>query len=124
MKLGYTCQSQFRVCQYERDLAILKRILLYLGCGTLITPSKDRNRYDISISNLNSLIDIIIPFFEKYLIYGAKYLDFKDFSKGVLIMQKKRAFNSSGFGSVKRFSLQYEYVQKVLMFILFYKLLF
>jgi hypothetical protein len=27
MKLGYTCQPQFRVTQHERDLIVLKELL-------------------------------------------------------------------------------------------------
>lgn len=36
MKLGYTCQPQFRVTQHERDLIVLKRIIESTGCGTIV----------------------------------------------------------------------------------------
>lgn len=45
MKLGYTCQPQFRISQHERDLILLQRILLTLECGNIIPPSSDRDRY-------------------------------------------------------------------------------
>ena len=48
MKLGYTCQPQFRITQHERYLVVLKRIMSTMGCGNLVKPSSGRDRYDIS----------------------------------------------------------------------------
>lgn len=79
MKLGYTCQPQFRITQHERDLIVLKRIIESMGCGTIVKPSKDRDRYSISVANISDLVNIVIPLFEKHPIYGAKYKDFFDF---------------------------------------------
>ena len=42
MKLGYTCQPQFRVTQHERDLIVLKRIIESLGCGTIVKPAPEK----------------------------------------------------------------------------------
>jgi len=89
MKLGYTCQPQFRVTQHERDLLVLNRIIYTLKCGTLVSPCSGRDRYDISVANLNYLLTIIVPFFEKYPLYGAKSLDYIDFCKGLLLIEKK-----------------------------------
>jgi hypothetical protein len=55
MKLGYTCQPQFRVTQHERDLIILKRIIESMGCGTIVRPPQDRDRYNISVANISDL---------------------------------------------------------------------
>jgi hypothetical protein len=88
-KLGWTFQPQFRVTQHERDLVVLKRMLLTLGCGGLVKPSIGRDRYNFSVSNRKDLINIIIPHFKKYPIYGAKLLDFKDFVKGLDIIRNK-----------------------------------
>ena len=53
MKLGYTCQPQFRICQHERDLIVLKRIITTIGCGTLVKPNKNSFKVLISIKNNN-----------------------------------------------------------------------
>ncbi|KAF2135054.1 uncharacterized protein K452DRAFT_212836, partial [Aplosporella prunicola CBS 121167] len=79
MKLGYTCQPQFRVTQHERDLIVLKRIIDSMGCGTIVKPSGDRDRYSISVANTLDLVNIVIPLFEKYPLYGAKHSDFFGF---------------------------------------------
>lgn len=71
MKLGFTCQPQFRITQHERDLTVLNRIIESMGCGTIVKPSGDRDRYTISVANLKDLITIIIPLFQTHTIYGA-----------------------------------------------------
>ena len=89
MKLGYTCQPQFRVTQHERDLIVLKRIIESMGCGTIVRPSGYRDRYGISVASISYLVNVVIPLFEKYPLYGAKHKDFLDFRKGVYIIKDK-----------------------------------
>lgn len=101
MKHGYTCQPQFRITQHERNLIVLNRIIETMGCGTIVKPSGDRDRYSISVANLADLVTIIIPFFEKYPIYGAKHLDFLDFFKGVCILKNKGHLTSKGLNELK-----------------------
>jgi hypothetical protein len=86
MKLGFTCQPQFRVTQHERDLMVLNRIISTMGCVNIVKPSYGRDRYDISVANIKDIARIVIPFFEKYPIYGAKYLDFQSFCMGIFII--------------------------------------
>lgn len=96
MKLGYTCLPQFRITQHERDLTVLKRILAALGCGILIKPTGNRDRYTISVANISDLVNIVIPLFEKYPIYGAKYQDFLCFRKGIHIIKEKGHLTPEG----------------------------
>ena len=53
MKLGYTCQPQFRITQHESDLIVLNRIIESIGCGNLVKPSWCRDRYNISVANIS-----------------------------------------------------------------------
>jgi hypothetical protein len=92
MKLGYTCLPQFRITQHERDLIVLKRIVDTLGCGSLVKPTGDRDRYSISVANISDLVNIVIPLFEECSIYGAKYQDFLDFCRGIHIIKEKGHF--------------------------------
>lgn len=100
-KLGYKCQAAFRVTQHERDLVVLEKIIYTLGCGNLVRPSSGRDRYDLSVGSVKNISEIIIPFFQKYSLYGAKYLDFQSFCLGISIIEKKRASYSERFGSIK-----------------------
>lgn len=101
MKLGYTCQPQFRVTQHERDLIVLKRIIDSMGCGIIVKPTGDRDRYSISVGNVSDLVDIVIPLFEKAPLYGAKSKDFSDFAKGVRIIKDKGHLTTEGLNALK-----------------------
>lgn len=101
MKLGYTCLPQFRITQHERDLTGLNRIVSTLGCGTLVKPTGDRDRYTLSVANISDIVNIIIPLFEECPIYGAKYQDFLDFYKGILIIKEKGHLTSEGLNELK-----------------------
>lgn len=101
MKLGYTCQPQFRATQHERDLVVLERIIKTLGCGNIVKPSSGRDRYDISVANIKDITTIIIPFFQKYSLYGTKYLDFHTFCEGIYIIEKKKHLTQEGLDQLK-----------------------
>jgi hypothetical protein len=101
MTLGYTCQPQLRITQHKRDKIVLDRIIEKLKCGVLVKPSVDRDEYNISVYRIKDLLEIIIPFFIKYPIYGAKSLDFKDFCMGIYIMKDKRHLKLEGLNELK-----------------------
>ena len=124
MKLGYTCQPQFRVTQHERDLIVLKRIIESLGCGTIVKPSGDRDRYSISVANISDLVNIVIPLFENHPLSGAKHKDFLDFCFYFLVKTKKQrsiyhkrsgTLNSGRLKGFEIFSVWDEFIQKFLM---------
>ena len=99
--LGYTCQPEFRIAQYKLNYYILVKIIEELNCGNIVKSSIDNDVYIISVSNLNDLIEKIIPFFKTYPIYGAKLLDFNDFNKGIDIMKNKGHLNKNGLNQLK-----------------------
>jgi hypothetical protein len=102
MRLGYTCQPQFRISQHERDLIVLNRIIEYLGCGILRNTSKIKYEWTVSVSNNTDLVNIVIPFFQKYSIYGAKQSDFLDFSKGMHIINNKGHLTPEGLNELNK----------------------
>lgn len=101
MKLGFTCQPQFRITQHERDLVVLNRIIESMGCGTIVKPSGDRDRYTISVANLKDLIEIVIPLFKTHTIYGAKYADFLDLCEGIFLLKNKAHLTPEGLKKLK-----------------------
>jgi hypothetical protein len=60
-----------------------------------------RDRYKISVANISDLVNIVIPIFEKNLIYGAKHKDFLDFCKRVHIIKNKGHLTSEGLNELK-----------------------
>lgn len=100
-KLGFICNPQFRITQHKKDLVLLKRIITSLSCGRLVKPALNRDRYDMSVNSLSNLKQIVVPFFNNHRLYGAKYIDFKCFSQGISIMEKKGHLTSDGLNSLK-----------------------
>lgn len=99
-KLGYNALPQFRITQHERDVVVLNRIILTMGCGILIKPSAGRDRYTINVGSAKDLISIVIPLFEQHPFYGAKSLDFKDFCAGMDIIKNKGHLTKEGIDRI------------------------
>jgi len=112
MTLGYTSQPQFRITQDNRDIIVLERIIQTLKCGILIKPYISRNEYNISVANIRDLSEIIIPFFKKYSLCGAKLLDFNDFCKGISIIKNKGHLNVEGLNQLKKLAYQMNIYRK------------
>ena len=106
MKLGYTCLPQFRITQHERDLIVLQKIIESMECGNLINSSKTRQEWNISITSTSQLINKVIPFFQKFPIYGTKDLNFIDFIKGIDIIKNKKHLSIEGLNELKEIALK------------------
>jgi hypothetical protein len=74
-KLGYGMQLIFQLTQDNRDEGLMKCILTYFGCGTLV---KDGTKIVYFVRKLSNIIDIIIPFFNNYNVVGVKLQDYLD----------------------------------------------
>jgi hypothetical protein len=87
----------FNVSQKDRViLALFKR---YLGCGTL------RGRPDgvwyFEVTNLNAIVENVIPFFERFSFLSAKKKrDFGKFKQIVALMQKGAHLNRNGIQQI------------------------
>lgn len=62
----------------------------------------NRKASGISVTNINTLLIVIIHFFNKYRIYGAKYLYFKYLFQEVKIMSRKGHLTSEGLAQLKQ----------------------
>jgi hypothetical protein len=87
----------FNVSQKDRViLALFKR---YLGCGTL------RGRPDgvwyYEVTNLNAVVENVIPFFERFPFLSAKKKrDFAKFKQIVALMQQGAHLNKNGIAQI------------------------
>jgi hypothetical protein len=97
-KIGYKTQLRFRISQHIRDKKLMEAIANYLFSSVRYSKEKKeiKNIYKYPnqesvyfyIVNLSEINNIVIPFFEKNPIYGAKYLDYLDWLKIVEIMNE------------------------------------
>ncbi len=71
----------------------------YFSCGRYrLHP--DRNTGEFIVTDLSSIVDIIIPFFKKYPIEGVKALDFFNFCQVADIIKVKGHLTKSGLEEI------------------------
>lgn len=78
--------ATFSVAQDKKDLDLLERRMLALGCGSI--KQGGNNMIGLSVRNKKELYDIVIPFFTKYSLNNEKSQDFYAFSQAVTILYK------------------------------------
>ena len=101
MGLGSTITPQFRITQHERDLILLNIIIESMGCGYIVPPYSDRDRYNVNVGGISDLVNIVVPLFEKHPVYGAKRRDFLDFCKGMCIFKNRKHLTPEGLKALK-----------------------
>ena len=94
-KFGWRYQPFFQIKLNHRDLEILRRIQAYFGGAGKISFEKNSAKY--TVTTVNELMLVVIPFFEKYPLLTQKFADFELFRKIILIMFDKGHLTEQGF---------------------------
>ena len=95
---GEICSISITITQHNKSIAVLEAIKNYFGYGSIYNNKKNISNYIIrSIKLINNFIES----FAKAQLLGAKALDYKDFCKGVNIMNQKAYLTSEGFAYYK-----------------------
>lgn len=76
-KIRYRVQLRFRITQYERDIKLMKSIMLLLGSGSIYKYPK-QSAINITIINFSDITNKIMPFFNEYPLQGVKLYDYLD----------------------------------------------
>lgn len=74
-KLGYAIVPKFTIGVDACDLALLERIADQFGVGYISSGPNNLIRWQVSA--ISDLVNVIIPFFEKYPLISQKQADFK-----------------------------------------------
>ena len=99
VKIGYIVQLIFKITQNQRDKKLLELIVKFLNCGTVYSHSK--NALVFTVSSLADIIKVIIPIFKLYPIQGIKQLNYEDFCKVALLIDKKEHLNQKGLAQIR-----------------------
>ena len=97
-KLGETVSLRFVITQHLKDEELLRNIIDYFGCGNLY--KKNERVFDLVVSKISDISNIIIPFLIKYPIDGEKYQDFLSFFKIVEIINNKAHLTKEGLDQI------------------------
>jgi hypothetical protein len=90
------------ITQHSRDEEFLINCLIkYLGCGKYYSRS-NKEYGELIVEKFTDIVEIIIPFFDKYKLQGAKQKDFEDFKKVALLMQDKVHLTSQGLEEIRK----------------------
>ena len=113
MKTGIKIIPEFHVSQRISSKKVLDELQKYFQCG-YVKANHAKNHHDATyvyvVRNRDDLLNIIIPFFEKYSFKTEKQKDFILFAKIVKQMKNKMHLNS--IGAKKIIFLAYQMNQK------------
>lgn len=88
---GGLVKLRFLVTQHTRDAEVLKNLVNYFGCGKYTIRSGRPLYGDYLVTKFNDIKCIIIPFFMKYQLQGAKSKDFLALKEAVQLMENNNA---------------------------------
>lgn len=99
-KTGFQILLRFSINQHSRDTLLFKAFLKHWSCGVLRGDFK-KPVVLFSVSQFSDILNIIIPFFEKYPVQGAKSGDYADFCRVALLMKDKAHLTVEGLNQIK-----------------------
>lgn len=100
-KLGETVWLKFILTQHSRDENLLRNLIEIFECGRFIT--KNTKEYgEFVVEKYSDIRDKIIPFFEKYPLYGIKKENYLDFKKVSELMKNKAQLTLEGLEKIKQ----------------------
>jgi len=105
-KNGFSVNHKFRLTSHKRDIVLLHMIKAYFNCGIMgKIDLKDCLEY--SVSDQESISNIIIPFFNKYPLRGTKLLDYLDWVKSFEIVKNKEHLtsNEAGLNKIRKIKI-------------------
>nr|pir hypothetical protein - jelly fungus (Trimorphomyces papilionaceus) [Trimorphomyces papilionaceus] len=79
-------QLEFCIGLHVKDLALLKAIQRHFGVGNIRVSG---NTAYFSVKRLDDILNVVIPFFDKYPLQTAKSADYLLFKQRALLMQEK-----------------------------------
>ena len=97
-KIGHVVQLIFKITQHKRDKKLLELIAKFFNCGTVYSHSE--NAFVFTVSNFANIIKIIIPLFKVHPIQGIKQLNFQDFCKVAIFIDKGEHLSQKGLDQI------------------------
>jgi hypothetical protein len=99
-KIGYRVQLKFRLVQHIRDKLFMQVVNKYFNTGNIYKYS-EKSVVVLEIFNFSDIVNIILPFFDKYPILGVKQLDYLDWCKVVKLMNEGQHLTIEGLSLIR-----------------------
>lgn len=99
-KIGYSVLIYFEIGLNKKDKQLLETVNQVLGVEKSLYYNKSDDTLKLKISNLDELINNVIPYFKKYPLFTQKRVDFQLMCKVVEIVQEKRHLTIEGLNDI------------------------
>lgn len=100
-KTGYSVQLRFVIGQHSRDRLLIEKLPEFFGCGYLQDFS-NKAAVCYVVTDINNIVNVIIPFFNSHSIKGNKILDYLDFCKIACLIKDKVHLTENGINEIKQ----------------------
>lgn len=91
---------EYKITQKSHSEGVLHEIQKYFGCGNVVIDNRNTDTKKYYVKSLASILNIIIPHFEKFPCITSKHLNFLDWKEIALIMEKKEHLTVEGFNKI------------------------
>jgi len=99
-KTSYQIKLGYQVSQDNRDILLIKSLTSFFGCGRSEPCGKAATSF--RVTKIKDILEILIPFFETYPIYGSKLQDFRDWKNISSLMASKAHLTPEGLSEIKK----------------------
>jgi hypothetical protein len=100
-KFGFYVDPEFAVYQHSSGLFLLERSKLLFNCGSIYKKPGSENVWNFTISNRKTILEKVIPFYEKYVFpFSAKQESFLSFKELVISLEKKEHLSKEGMRKI------------------------
>jgi len=98
--IGYSVLIYFEIALNKKDQQLLETIKQVLGIDKSLYYNKSDNTLKLRVSNLDVLINNVIPHFNKYPLFSQKRVDFLLMCKIVELVQEKKHLTTEGLNEI------------------------
>lgn len=91
---------EFKITQKSHSEGVLFELKDYFGCGSVIIDNRKTGTKKFQVKSLDSILNKVIPHFEKYPCLTSKQLNFMDWKKIAFIMYNKEHLTVNGMQKI------------------------
>jgi hypothetical protein len=100
-KTGFTPKLTFQITQHSKDTVLMNSLINFFNCGLIKQKSVLKPAVDFTVTKFIDIDKKIIPFFNKYPLYGIKELNFRNFCKAAAIIKSKTHLTKEGIEKIR-----------------------
>lgn len=106
MKYGWIVDPMFSLYQHKKNRNILELFQNEMHCGYIVQKGSKPEVLVYIVDNRKTLVEKIIPFFDKYGFLGTKSDDFFIFKKIIEMMSQKQHLEKNGLIEIIKLAFQ------------------